>query len=174
MSALNLSWDTPYRLLASFVSIGCACVLWGWVDASSPFDALGQLVATLGVHPAPDVAQNITDWLTMRQTVVVPLAWFFLLTGVAFNVGDGKGLSTIPGAWRGAPTALIALVVIWEVTPTAVPVLAVWAVVVAVVLSVAAFLSKNEKLGSWLGATFRNFSSSALLGWLVNSSNIRR
>lgn len=162
MSAINLSWDTPYRFLASLLSLGCACVLWGWIDASSPLGALGQIGASLGVHASPDVAQNISSWLAIRTAIVVPTAWLLLLAGVAFNIGDGTGRSTIPSPWRGAPTALLALAIIWEVTPKAVPGLMIWTVVVTVVLTVAAVVSKSGRLREWLFSTFLNLFASAV------------
>jgi hypothetical protein len=169
MSALNLSWDTPYRLLASLTSLGCVCVVMGWFEASSPFNALGQIAASLGIAAGPDIAGSITQWLAARATAVVPVASVFLLTGVAFNLGDSRNRFTMPVPWRGAPSALLALAVIWEITPKAVPGLCMWAVVVTGLLGVVAFFSKGEKLKEWLTLTFLNllFSAIFILFWAL-------
>ena len=121
MSALQLSWDTPYRILASLLGIGCACALFGWLAASSPLDALGNVGSYLGLPQAQEVTGGVAGWLSSRKEVIGPVAGVLLFLGVLTNVGDGRGRDSIPGPWRGAPTALIALAVIWEVDPGAIP-----------------------------------------------------
>nr|WP_015061722.1 hypothetical protein [Arthrobacter sp. 31.31]AFK88729.1 hypothetical protein [Arthrobacter sp. 31.31] len=163
MSALQLSWDTPYRVLASLLSLGCACALFGWLAASSPLDALGHIGSYLGLPQAQEVTGSAARWLSGRKEVIGPVAGALLFLGVLTNVGDGRGRDSIPGPWRGAPTALIALAVIWEVEPGAIPAVLVQlgvALVAAYVLSRFARRAVNAR--SWLASTFANLLGSAL------------
>lgn len=118
MTALQLKWDTPYRLLASVMSIGCFCVLFGLIDATSPINALGQIGAYLGLDEAPNFASAVSTWLVTRKEIVCPIAFVLTMFGVIFNLGDGSGRGTlVPGPWRGAPTAVLTFAVLWEVSP---------------------------------------------------------
>ncbi|WP_427019537.1 hypothetical protein ACQCSX_23320 (plasmid) [Pseudarthrobacter sp. P1] len=163
MSALQLSWDTPYRILASLLSIGCACTLFGWIAASSPLDALGHIGAYLGLPQAQEITGGLGSWLSGRKEVVAPVAGVLLFLGILANVGDGSGHDSIPGPWRGAPAALIALAVIWEVDPGAIPPVLVQLVVALVAAYVLSRFARSAVTArSWLASTFANLLGSAL------------
>lgn len=168
MSALQLSWDTPYRILASLLSIGCACTLFGWIAASSPLDALGHISAYLGLPHSQEITSGLGIWLSNRKEAVGPVAGVLLFLGILANVGDGSGRDSIPGPWRGAPTALIALAVIWEVDRGAIPgALVQLAVVLLAVYIIRRFAGNGVHVGSWLASTFLNLFSSALFVFVV-------
>lgn len=175
MSALQLSWDTPYRILASLLSIGCTCALFGWIAASSPLDALGHIGAYLGLTQAQEITSDIGSWLSARKEAVAPVAAVLLFLGILANVGDGSGRDSIPGPWRGAPTALIALTVIWEVDPGSIPgVLVQLAVALLAVYVIRRFTRNGGEIGSWLASTFLNLLSSALFVFVVVAWMISR
>lgn len=177
MSALQLSWDTPYRILASLLSIGCACTLFGWIAASSPLDALGHIGAYLGFPQAQEITGGLGSWLSGRKEVVAPVAGVLLFLGILANVGDGSGRDSIPGPWRGAPTALIALTVIWEVDPGAIlGVLVQLAVALLAVYVIRRFARSGVEVGGWLASTFLNLLSSALfvfvaVVWMISRTS---
>jgi hypothetical protein len=178
LSALRFSWDTPYRMVASLMAIGCACVLFGWVPASSPLDALGQIGTYLGPGEAGDIAGAVSQWLTTRKDVIQPVATALLFVGLASNVGDGTGSLSIPGPWRGAPTALLSLSLIWEVDPGAVPGYLVPGLIAAVsALIVSAIIPATKvSIQWWLSSTFKNLLGSALYVaglpiWLISRSS---
>ncbi|BCW12848.1 hypothetical protein NtRootA2_41300 (plasmid) [Arthrobacter sp. NtRootA2] len=163
MSALQLSWDTPYRILASILSIGCACALFGWLAASSPLDALGHIGSYLGLPHAQEVTGGVASWLGGRKEFIGPVAGVLLCIGVLTNAGDGSGRDSIPGPWRGAPTALIALAVIWEIDPGAIPqVLVQLGVVLVAAYVLSRFARSAVNARSWLVSTFVNLLGSVL------------
>lgn len=168
MSALRLSWDTPYRILASLLSIGCACTLFGWIAASSPLDALGHFGRYLGLPQSQEIASGIGSWLSSRKEIVVPVASVLLLLGILANGGDGSGRGSFPGPWKGAATALIALAVTWTVEPGAIPgALVVLALILLTVYVIRRFARSGLEVGSWLAWTFLNLLGSALYVFLV-------
>ncbi|GAA2125124.1 hypothetical protein GCM10009825_01170 [Arthrobacter humicola] len=168
MSALRLSWDTPYRILASLLSIGCACTLLGWIAASSPLYALGHIGGYLGLPQSQEIASGIGSWLSSRKETVVPVASVLLFLGILANGGDGSGRGSFPGPWKGAATALIALTVIWTVEPGAIPgVLVLLALILLTVYVSRRFARSGVEIGSWLAWTFLNLLGSALYVFLV-------
>jgi hypothetical protein len=164
MSALRFSWDAPYRIVASLMAIGCACVVFRWAPASSPLDALGHIGTYLGLGQADDVTGAVSQWLTARKDVIQPVASVVLIAGLASNVGDGSGSSSVPGPWRGASTALLALSVVWEVDPAAVPGYLVPGLVAGVgALIVSRIIPATQvSIQWWLFSTFKNLLGSAL------------
>ncbi|MEV7135816.1 hypothetical protein AB0N24_23400 [Arthrobacter sp. NPDC093128] len=164
MSAARFSWDAPYRIMASLLAIGCACVLFSWVPASSPLDAIGHVGTYLGMGQADNVTGAVSQWLTTRKDVIQPVASIVLFAGLASNVGDGSGRSSIPGPWRGAPTALLALSVVWEVDPGAVPGYLVTGLIAAVGALIVSGIIPATRVGIqwWLGSTLVNLLGSAL------------
>lgn len=157
MSALQLSWDTPYRILASLLGLGCACALFGWFAASSPLDALGHIGNYFGLPHAQDVTGGVAKWLSGRKEIIGPVAGALLFLGMLTNVGDGSGRDSIPSPWRGAPTALIALAVIWEIAPEALPeVLVQLSVVLVAAYVLSRFARRDVNARSWLTSTLVN------------------
>jgi hypothetical protein len=168
MSALRLSWDTPYRIFASFLSIGCACTLFGWIAASSPLDALGHVGGYLGLPQSQEFASGIGSWLSSRKETVVPIASVLMFLGILANGGDGSGRGSFPGPWKGSATALIALTVIWTVEPGTVPgALVLLALILLTVYVIRRFARNGVEVGSWLAWTFLNLLGSALYVFLV-------
>jgi hypothetical protein len=165
MSALRLSWDTPYRILASLLSIGCACTLLGWIAVSSPLDALGHIGGYLGLPQSQEIASGIDSWLSSRKETVIPVASVLLFLGILANGGDGSGRGSFPGPWKGAATALIALTVIWTVEPGAIP--GALVLLALLLLTVYVFARSGVEVGSWLAWTFLNLLGSALYVFLV-------
>lgn len=177
-SAIRFSWDAPYRIMASLLTIGCACVLFSWVPASSPLDAIAYIGAYLGMGQADDVTGAVSQWLTTRKDVIQPVASFALMAGLAFNVGDGSDRSSVPGPWRGAPTALIALSVVWEVDPGTIPGYLITGLIAGVGAWIVSQLISATRVSIrwWLGSTLVNLSGSALYVaglpiWLVARSS---
>lgn len=168
LSALQLSWDTPYRILASLLGIGCACAIFGWIAASTPLEALGHVGAYLGLPHSQEITGGLSRWLSGRKDAVAPVAVILMFLGLLANVGDGSGRNSIPGPWRGAPTALIALAVLWEVDRGSVPGLLL--LVAAGLLAfyfIRRFSGKRTEVGSWLASTFVNLLASAVFVGVV-------
>lgn len=168
LSALQLSWDTPYRILASLLSIGCACILFGWIAASTPLDALGHIGAYLGLPQAQEITGGLGGWLSDRKDAVAPVAVILTFLGLLANVGDGSGRNSIPGPWRGAPTALIALAVIWEVDAGSFPgLLLLVAIALLAAYIIRRFSGTRPEVAGWLASTFVNLLASALFVCVV-------
>lgn len=174
-NSLRVSWDAPYRLLASLLSIGCVCAQRGLMEASSPLDALRRIASYLGADAVSEVILSIAEWLATRSEVVEAAAFLLLLAGVVFNQGDGSGRATIPGPWRGAPTALIALTAYWQVNPHGIPLLLGVGFGLLLVTAVLAAGFKWSSVGLWLIYSVLNLVTSVVFIlviplWMISRS----
>jgi hypothetical protein len=153
--------DTLYRLLASLMGLASLCVFFKWTQAPGPVIALGQAGAWLGLPDAVEVARAISSWLTSRTVFVRPIAEVSLFLGLVFNAGAGaEGVSL--GRFRGGSSAVLAIAILYEVSPGTLPGFWFATLITVVMLGAVVRLVRRgkpdapESLSDWLKITAAN------------------
>lgn len=160
LNLLKVSWDTPYRVAVSILSLGCIAVLMSAPGVTSPLGGVGFIGHFLGIPDADAALMSVSAWVRERGQILGPVAGCALLLGAIANDGDGTGRS-LPSRWRGAPTALLGLVVLWEVSSDVVPAAVSWTLVTLGLLYVAKRWREGaDDANDWRGQTILNFVTS--------------